>query len=101
MTAFIIFFCIITPTNIYNSILKSTKMKKYRNLNLSIFLPSKTKKRLIVNKIYPLKSIKPYSPLLSTESNCIFSYRIGIKIIFFIYPWLKDYFFIFYIKYSL
>ena len=31
MTAFIIFFSIITPIDNYNSILKSTKMKKYRN----------------------------------------------------------------------
>ena len=37
MTAFIIFFSIITPADNYNSILKSTKMKKYRNLTSVYF----------------------------------------------------------------
>ena len=46
MTAFIIFFCIITPTNIYNSILKSTKMKKYRNLTSVYFFTFKNKKAI-------------------------------------------------------
>ena len=46
MTAFIIFFSIITPIDNYNSILKSTKMKKYRNLNLSIFFTFKNKKAI-------------------------------------------------------
>ena len=46
MTAFIIFFRIITPTNIYNSILKSTKMKKYRNLTSVYFFTFKNKKAI-------------------------------------------------------
>ena len=46
MTAFIIFFCIITPTNIYNSILKSTKMKKIQESYICLFFTFKNKKAI-------------------------------------------------------
>ena len=46
MTTFIIFFSIITPIDNYNSILKSTKTKKYRNLTPVYFFTFKNKKAI-------------------------------------------------------